>query len=156
MPSSQTLLTLQMHVNSGSIWHDVLSWNHIMTNYQVVTPSHFLANLLHPIYRDKKLKADHISAAQELLLDRNPDLVPDLLSFMTDNSSLPQAMLHESTNSTIHKTKVFGGYLWIGVVQSILDYVKLPANLCLCQPAQQLLNVCSQTLVSYRPNWGTI
>ena len=54
-----------------------------------VIPSHFVANLLYPIYRSKKLKADHINAAQELLVNRNPDLVADLLSFISDNSSLP-------------------------------------------------------------------
>ena len=71
-------------------------------------------------------------------------IVPDLLSLVSDNSSLPQAML---LKSTIHKTK--SSVWWLCVVQLILDCVKLPANLCLCQPAQQLLNVCSQTLVSY-------
>jgi len=55
---------------------------------QAVTPSHFLANLLHPIYGGNKLKGDHINAAQELLLDRDPDLVPDLLSFMSNNSRI--------------------------------------------------------------------
>ena len=57
---------------------------------QVVTLSRFVANLLHPIYRGQKVKGDLINDAQESLLDRNPDIVPDLLSLVSDNLSLPQ------------------------------------------------------------------
>ena len=56
-------------------------------------PSHFLANLLHLVYRGKKLKADHVNAAQELL-DDNPELMPELLHFMLDTLPLLRALLH--------------------------------------------------------------
>ena len=77
-------------------------------------------------------------------------IVPDLLSLVSDNSSLPQAML---LKSTIHKTKSSVWWLCVDRCGAIKGLCKMTANLCLCQPAQQLLNMWSQTLVSYRPNW---
>ena len=69
---------------------------------QAMTPDHYLANLLHPTYRGKKLDSSHVNNAQEKLLERSPDAVPDLLDFMTDSLALPKALVHESV---ITKTK---------------------------------------------------
>ena len=63
---------------------------------QAMTPDHFLANLLHPVYRGKKLDPSHVTSAQEKLLESNPDAVPDLLDFMTDSVALPKALMHEA------------------------------------------------------------
>lgn len=73
-------------------------------------PSHFLANLLHLVYRGKKLKADLVNAAQELLLDDNPELMPELLYFMSDTLPLLRALLHEAA---IAKIKPAVWWLWV-------------------------------------------
>jgi len=114
-----------------------------MTNYT----SHLLANLTHPIYRDKKLKGDHINDFQELLLDRNPDLVPDLLSFMSDNSSLPLAMLHKST---INKIKPSVWWLCVDRCGAI--------NTGLCKIACQLMSMPASSAAIERvfSNFGVI
>lgn len=62
---------------------------------QAMTPAHFLANALHPVYRGKKLQPDHVSSAQELLLSSNPEIIPDFLNFLTDSLQLPTTLLHE-------------------------------------------------------------
>ena len=49
---------------------------------QAMTPHHFPANLLHPVYRGSKLLPDHVNAAHEFLPETSPDLLPELLSFM--------------------------------------------------------------------------
>ena len=66
---------------------------------QAMTPCHYLANMLHPVYRGKNLKTEHISSAQDMLLNLNSDsyLVPALLTFMTDFSHIPKALQHEPT-----------------------------------------------------------
>ena len=40
----------------------------------------------HPVYRGKSLKCDQRNTAQEMLLDLNSDLVPDLLKFMSEST----------------------------------------------------------------------
>ena len=67
-----------------------------------MTPDHYLANLLHPIYRGKKLDSSHVNNAQEKLLERSPDAVPDLLDFMIYSVDLHKALVHEPV---ITKTK---------------------------------------------------
>lgn len=72
---------------------------------QAMTPTHYLANLLHPVYRGKKLDPDHINSAQEMLLEWNGDVVTELLSFMSDSITLPKALTHQSVIEKI-KPKV--------------------------------------------------
>ena len=67
---------------------------------QAVTPTHYLANIVHPV--GKKLDPDHINSAQEMLLEWNADSVLELLSFMSDSLPLPKALTHQSV---IEKTK---------------------------------------------------
>ena len=50
---------------------------------QAMTPSHFLANMLHPAYAGKKLSLEQIYLAQAMVLEEDPDLVPDLLLFLS-------------------------------------------------------------------------
>ena len=63
---------------------------------QAMTPTHYLANLLHPVFRGKKLDSDHINSAQEMMLEQNADVVPELLSFMSNSITLPKALTHQS------------------------------------------------------------
>ena len=67
-----------------------------------MTSSHFLANLLHPVYRGKKLLAAHTNAAHEYFLEYSADLLPDLLNFSTDSLDIPNSLMHEAV---ISKTK---------------------------------------------------
>lgn len=100
---------------------------------QAMTPCHYLANLLHPVYRGKKLQPDHINAAQECLLEINPEVLPELLNFMADSLALPKAMLHAAT---ISKTKPT---VWWTCVQRIGT-----VNPALCKIALKLLSLpCS-------------
>ena len=69
---------------------------------QAMTPTQYLANLLHPMYRGKKLDSDHTNSAQEILLEIDVDSVPELLNFMSDSLPIPKTLVHESV---ISKTK---------------------------------------------------
>ena len=64
---------------------------------QAMTPIHFLANVLHPQYRGKKMNSDNINQAQELLHEIAPELVPHLLGFMTDCAKIPKVLSYEDT-----------------------------------------------------------
>ena len=67
-----------------------------------MTSTHYLANLLHPMYRGKKLDSDHINSDQEMLLEIDVDSVPELLNFMSDSLPIPKTLVYESV---ISKTK---------------------------------------------------
>ncbi|KAK2148980.1 hypothetical protein LSH36_473g03010 [Paralvinella palmiformis] len=45
---------------------------------QAMTPTHYLANMLHPIYCGRNLPPEHIETAQEYVLEENPELLPEL------------------------------------------------------------------------------
>ena len=66
-----------------------------------MTPSHFLANILHPMYKGKNLTPGQISIAQEMLLESYPELVSELLGLMSDSVKLPKALQHDLTLSKI-------------------------------------------------------
>jgi uncharacterized protein YutE (UPF0331/DUF86 family) len=68
---------------------------------QAMTPSHFLANILHPMYKGKNLTPGQISIAQEMLLESYLELVSELLGFMSDSVKLPKALQHDLTLSKI-------------------------------------------------------
>ena len=71
---------------------------------QAMTSSHYLANLLHPVYRGKKLQPEHVTSAQDLLLTTKPTTVPDLLEFMTDSAPIPKTLLQDSVISNTKPT----------------------------------------------------
>ena len=69
---------------------------------QAVNPAHYLANLLHPVYRGKKLKPNLVSNAQEVMAQEDPETLPNLLNFMCDCLEMPKSML---TDACVSKTR---------------------------------------------------
>ena len=101
---------------------------------QAMTPTHYLANLLHPMYRGKKLDSDHTNSAQEILLEIDVDSVPELLNFMLDSLPIPKTLVHESVISKT-KPKVW----WSSIERSN------SVNKTLCQLAMKLLSMPSSS-----------
>lgn len=64
---------------------------------QAMIPSHFLAHIMHPRYRGKKLKSSQITYAQDMLQEESPELVADLVKFMCDDAILPKSLTNETT-----------------------------------------------------------
>lgn len=114
---------------------------------QAMTPSHYLANLLHPGYRGKKLQAEHVTSAQDLLLSTKPAVVPDLLSFMTDSLPLPKTLVCDSVISNTNPTT-----WWRSISRSSA------VNDDLCQVAVKLLRMPSSSASIERvfSNFGLI
>lgn len=114
---------------------------------QAMTPDHYLANLLHPVYRGKKLDPSHVNNAQEKLLESSPDAVPDLLDFMTDSVALPKALVHQAV-ITKTKPKVW----WSSTEHSNT------VNKTICKLAMQLLSMPSSSASTERvfSNFGVI
>lgn len=52
--------------------------------HQAMTPCHYLANTMHPLFKGKKLKPCHISEAQDMMMKFHPDLLPDFLTLLSD------------------------------------------------------------------------
>lgn len=69
---------------------------------QAMTPNHYLANLVHPIYKGRKLRPEHVTSAQELLHETKPELVPELLNYMSETLPIPKVLQQESS---INNTK---------------------------------------------------
>jgi len=59
---------------------------------QAMTPTHYLANMLHPIYRGRNLRPEHIETAQKYVLEENRELLPELCRLQTDDITLPKAL----------------------------------------------------------------
>ena len=59
---------------------------------QALTPYHYLANILHPKYRGRKLSGDKEEMAKEHLLDSRPELLPALCQFQTGDSQVPNSL----------------------------------------------------------------
>lgn len=57
-----------------------------------MTPCHYLANIMHPLFKGKKLKPCHISEAQDMMMKFHPDLLPDFLTLLSDTMKLPKAL----------------------------------------------------------------
>ena len=112
-----------------------------------LTPTHYLANLLHPMHRGKKLESDHTNSAQEILLEIDVDSVPELLNFMSDSLPIPKTLVHESVISKT-KPKVW----WSSIERSN------SVNKTLCQLAMKLLSVPSSSASLERvfSNFGVI
>ena len=112
-----------------------------------MTPSHFLANILHPMYKGKNLTPGQISIAQEMLLESYLELVSELLGFMSDSVKLPKALQHDLTLSKI-KPVVW----WLCTERSET------VDKTLCQLAQKLLEMPSSSAAIERifSNFGMI
>ena len=59
---------------------------------QAMTPSHFLANLLHPKYRGQRLTSTQIDEAQQLVINDVPTVIPELLRYQLDDLVLPKVL----------------------------------------------------------------
>ena len=114
---------------------------------QAMTPTHYLAYLLHPMYRGKKLDSDHTNSVQEILLKIDVDSVPELLNFMSDSLPIPKTLVHESVISKT-KPKVW----WSSIERSN------SVNKTLCQLAMKLLSMplSSPSLEHVFSNFGVI
>ncbi|KAK2149338.1 hypothetical protein LSH36_455g07048 [Paralvinella palmiformis] len=55
-----------------------------------MTPTHYLANKLHPIYCGRNLRPEHIETAQEYVLEENPEPLLELRHLQTDDITLPK------------------------------------------------------------------
>lgn len=58
--------------------------------HQTMTPCHYLANIMHPLFKGKKLKPCHISEALDMMMKFHPDLLPDFLTLSSDTMKLPK------------------------------------------------------------------
>ena len=57
-----------------------------------MTPTHYIANILHPIYRDRNLRPKNIDTAEEYVLE-------ELCCLQTDDITLPKALGHDATRA---------------------------------------------------------
>ena len=57
-------------------------------------PIHYLANLLHPQYRGKKIHGDHTNDLQDLVLEVSPDLRGEVCAIQTETVDIPAALNH--------------------------------------------------------------
>jgi hypothetical protein len=100
-----------------------------------MTPTHYLANILHSQYRGKLLLPDLVSSAQDLLLQTNPDMLPDdLLSFMTDSLEISNTLLPASVITRTRPT-----VWWLSLSKSS------PVSKDLCSLAQKILKMPSSS-----------
>ncbi|KAK2153098.1 hypothetical protein LSH36_307g02058 [Paralvinella palmiformis] len=83
---------------------------------QAMTPTHHFANMLHPIYCGRNLHPEHIQTAQEYVLEENPELLPELCHFQTDDITLPKALGHDATRA---KTKLIVWWKCIVLSESV-------------------------------------
>jgi hypothetical protein len=102
---------------------------------KAMTPTHYLANILHSQYRGKLLLPDQVSSAQDLLLQTNPDMLPDdLLSFMTDSLEISNTLLPASVITRTRPT-----VWWLSLSKSS------PVSKDLCSLAQKILKMPSSS-----------
>ena len=116
---------------------------------QVMTSSHFLANILHPMYMGTNLNPKQISSAQELLQEQHPELVPCLLKFMCNKSNLSNAWTNENTIKNVSSV-----VWWMSVEHSN----EWSVNPLLCQLARKLLSMPASSAAIERifSNFGSI
>ena len=88
-----------------------------------MTPSHFLANILHPLYRGKNLKPDQITSAQDLLQEQYPELIPRLLKFMCNKANLSKTLTSETTINNVAPTVWWMSVERTDVVSPLLCHV---------------------------------
>jgi uncharacterized membrane protein YheB (UPF0754 family) len=98
---------------------------------KAMTPTHYLANILHSQYRGKLLLPDQVSSAQDLLLQTYLDMLPDdLLSFMNDSLEISNTLLHASVI-----TRTRPAVWWLSLSKSS------PVSKDLCSLAQKILKM---------------
>ncbi|KAH3830666.1 hypothetical protein DPMN_103912 [Dreissena polymorpha] len=56
---------------------------------------YYLANILHPVYGGKPIDASQCNAAQDTVLVRCPEALPDLLRFMENSVNIPKCFAHQ-------------------------------------------------------------
>jgi len=88
---------------------------------QTMTPTHFLANILHPRYRGRKLSPENIEKAQSLLLEINPEMIGELLQIITNSDKIPMSLKHETTVASTEPN-----VWWLSVQRS----GAIPEDLC--------------------------
>ena len=59
---------------------------------QAITPTHLVANLLHPGYQGKHLSIQQQEEAHQYVLNSNPDLLPGLLQLQANTSPFPSSL----------------------------------------------------------------
>lgn len=67
---------------------------------QAMVPEHFLANLLHPVYRGQKLSAEQVNAAQAFLLDEAPEIASEVCQIIAGDLPIPKALAHPTTRAS--------------------------------------------------------
>lgn len=115
--------------------------------HQAMTPCHYLANIMHPLFKGKKLKPCHISEAQDMMMKFHPDLLPDFLTLLSDTMKLPKALQDEKTMTSIKP----------GVWRICAERSKLFQD-TFCQCAQKLLQMpaSSASIERIFSNFGLI
>lgn len=106
--------------------------------HQAMTPSHYLANIMHPLFKGKKLKPCHISEAQHMMMKFHPDLLPYFLTFLFDTMKLSKALQDEKTMTSIKP-----GVWWICAERSKLFQDTF------CQYAQKQLQMPASSASTY-------
>ena len=101
---------------------------------KAMTPAHYLANVLHSQYWGKLLLPDQVSSAQDLLFQTTPDMLPDLLSFMTDSLEISNTLLPASVITWTRPT-----VWWLSLSKSS------PVSKDLCSLAQKILKMPSSS-----------
>ena len=118
---------------------------------EAVTEYHFLANMLHPKYRGKKLPAEAAESARQLLLSLNPDnpeTIADLCAFTAGVEPFPPSLMSASYIDHISPT-----VWWISILNSKCSVSPLLINLAL-----QLLRLPSSSAAIERifSNFGLV
>ncbi|KAK2150233.1 hypothetical protein LSH36_416g00012 [Paralvinella palmiformis] len=93
----QVLVYFQLNTSKqrSFCWNNVLEPHKVKITKrfnQAMTPTHYLANLLHPIYCGRNLRPEHIEIGQEYVIEDNPELLPELCRLQTDDNTLPTAL----------------------------------------------------------------
>lgn len=68
---------------------------------QAMTPEHYLAYALHPKHRGEKLTQEQLESAHELLIRKDPELLPQLCSFQAETAPFLKSMFHDSVVSKL-------------------------------------------------------
>ena len=98
-------------------------------------PNHFLANCLHPKYRGRHLTPEQLLSAHQLLLSKDPNMMPHLCSFQAEAGPFPVIMFHEACINKLEPS-----VWWISVKQ-LCSMV----NASLCDLAILLLHLPSSS-----------
>jgi hypothetical protein len=140
----------QMHVRNGC---QILYKNEVQQRFnQAVTANYHLSNVRNS---GKKLRlCKHISPAQYLLLDSNPDLMPEPLCLIC--LTLCGYLKFYNTKPQLRRSgQLYGRYVLRNQVQSTKDPASWLSNYCSRLPVQHPLKGYSLTLRQYRSSLET-